>query len=149
MKNPMNNPSIEYGGVGGTSACHFPNNTANSSNNGIRCEVKWWTQLCQQLLTPIVESTPHSQADRTLEYGLLNQPITAHLVPERYNKMTSFLKLTFSWHMRKKKFQPTRSPILIPFLGVSRMFVHKNLTFAFELLKMINIKQWMVAFKII
>ena len=24
-----------------------------------------------------LESTPHSQADHTLEYGLLNQPITA------------------------------------------------------------------------
>jgi len=40
MKNPMNNPNIEYGGVEGTSACHFSNNTANSSNNGIRGEVK-------------------------------------------------------------------------------------------------------------
>ena len=54
MKNPMNNPNIEYGGGGGTSGCHFPNYTANSSNNGIRCEVKWWTQLSQQLLTTIV-----------------------------------------------------------------------------------------------
>ena len=41
-------------GGGGTRACHFPNSTANSSNNGIRCEVKWWTQLSQQLLTTIV-----------------------------------------------------------------------------------------------
>ena len=57
-----------------------------------------------------LESTPHSQADRTLEYGLLNQPITAHLVPERYNKMTSFLKLTFSWHMRKKSFSQPDHP---------------------------------------
>lgn len=57
-----------------------------------------------------LESTPHSQADHTLEYGLLNQPITAHLVPERYNKMTSFLKLKFSWHIRKKRFSQPDYP---------------------------------------
>jgi len=33
-----------------------------------------------------LESTPRSQAVRTLVYGPLNQPITAHLVPERHNK---------------------------------------------------------------
>ena len=32
------------------------------------------------------ESTPQSQAVCTLEYRPLNQPITAHIVPERYNK---------------------------------------------------------------
>ena len=41
-------------GEGGTRACHFSNSAGNSSNNGIRCEVKWWTQLSQQLLTTIV-----------------------------------------------------------------------------------------------
>ena len=30
-----------------------------------------------------LESTPQSQAVPTLEYGPLNQPITAHLVPKR------------------------------------------------------------------
>ena len=34
-----------------------------------------------------LESTPGSQAVHTLEYGLLNQPITAHLVLERSNKV--------------------------------------------------------------
>ena len=33
-----------------------------------------------------LESTPQSQAVHTSEYGPLNQPITAHLVPESYNK---------------------------------------------------------------
>ena len=42
MKNPMNNPNIEYdgGGGGGHKSMSFPNSTANSSNNGIKCEVK-------------------------------------------------------------------------------------------------------------
>ena len=33
-----------------------------------------------------MESTTRSQAVRTLEQGPLNQPITAHFVPERFNK---------------------------------------------------------------
>ena len=36
-----------------------------------------WTEL---------QSTPQSQAVHTWEYGPLNQPITAQLVPESYNK---------------------------------------------------------------
>lgn len=36
-----------------------------------------------------LESTPQSQAAFTLEYGLLNQQITAHLVPERCNRSMS------------------------------------------------------------
>ena len=33
-----------------------------------------------------LESTPRSQAVRTLEHGPLNQPITALVVPQRCNK---------------------------------------------------------------
>lgn len=33
-----------------------------------------------------LDGTPRSQVVRTLEYGPLNQPITALLVPERYSK---------------------------------------------------------------
>ena len=33
-----------------------------------------------------LQSTPQSQAVHTSEYGPLNQPITAHLVPKSYNK---------------------------------------------------------------
>ena len=42
-----------------------------------------------------MESTPRSQAIRTLEYGLLNQPITAHVLPKRYNKYIQVAILPF------------------------------------------------------
>ena len=38
------------------------------------------------------DSTPENQAVHTLDYRPLNQPITAHMVPERYKL---FLKLAY------------------------------------------------------
>lgn len=34
-----------------------------------------------------LESTPLSQVVRTWNYGQLDQPITGHIVPEKYNKL--------------------------------------------------------------
>ena len=47
------------------------------------------------------ESTLQSQAVCTLEYRPLNQPITAHIVPERYNKTCEdimFSHKSFTWY---------------------------------------------------
>ena len=47
-----------------------------------------WTEL---------ESRPQSQAVHTSEYRPLNQPITAQLVPESYNKRLKTWKWNYGW----------------------------------------------------
>ena len=42
-----------------------------------------------------MESTSRIQAVRTSEYGPLNQPITAHVVHERYNKKINEIAMSF------------------------------------------------------
>lgn len=37
-----------------------------------------------------LESTPQRQAVHTLEYRLLNEPITVHVVPERYDDNNNY-----------------------------------------------------------
>ena len=43
-------------------------------------------------------NTPRSQVIRSLKYGPLNQPITAHVIPERYNEMIHIWEIKVAEH---------------------------------------------------
>ena len=45
----------------------------------------------------LLASTPQNQAVHTLEYRLGNQPITVHVVPERFKKQKTFSMFLFSY----------------------------------------------------
>ena len=56
-----------------------------------------------------MESTWRIQAVRTLEYGPLNQPITAHVVHERYNKKIDEIAMGFVTIQKITPFQGTNT----------------------------------------
>lgn len=53
----------------------------------------FFTSLWKKNVGDLIElqSTPRSQGVRASEYGPLNQPISAHLVPERCSKKLSYI----------------------------------------------------------
>ena len=56
-----------------------------------------------------MESTWRTQAVCTLEYGPLNQPITAHVVHERYNKKIDEIAMGFVTIQKITPFQGTNT----------------------------------------
>ena len=67
------------------------------------------------------ESTPQIQAVCTLEYGLLNQPIKVHVVPERYNNNNNNFNTIFT---RERKLSPRNKKNLLFWLRHGGRLIH-------------------------